>query len=51
MVLAHMEGMEAETVVELGELKPVLVLLRQRETGTVILIEDTNFMMSVLVGS
>jgi hypothetical protein len=43
VVLAHVEAMEAQTVVELGEQKPVLVLIRQREAGTVILIEDAKF--------
>lgn len=38
-----MEAMEAQTVVELGEQKSILVLIRQRETGTVILIEDAKF--------
>ena len=38
-----MKAMEAETVIELGELEPVLVLLRQRKAGTVVLIEDAKF--------
>ena len=41
-MLAHVEGMEAQTVIELGEREPLLVLIRQRETGTVILIEDAK---------
>ena len=46
-----MEAMETQTVVELGEQESVLVLIRQRQTGSIILIEDANFLMSILVGS
>jgi hypothetical protein len=43
VVLAHVEAMEAQTVVKLDERKSILVLIRQRETGTVVLIEDAKF--------
>ena len=42
-MLAHMEAMETQTIIELREQESVLVLIRQRETGTVILIEDAKF--------
>ena len=42
-MLAHVEAMEAQAVVELGKRKPLFVLLCQRKAGAVVLIEDAKF--------
>src|SRR6266403_1074161 len=43
VVLAHVEAVEAQTVVELRKPKPLFVLFSEREAGTVVLIEDAKF--------
>ena len=43
MVLAHVEAMEAQPVVELGEREAIFILDCQRKTGAVVLIEDAKF--------
>jgi len=42
-VLAHVEAVEAQTVVELRKRKPLFVLFGERKAGAVVLIEDTEF--------
>ena len=42
-MLAHVEAMETQAVVELGEHKPLFVLLCERKARAVVLIEDTKF--------
>jgi hypothetical protein len=41
-MLAHVEAVKAEAVIELCEREPLLVLLRERQAGAVVLIEDTE---------
>jgi hypothetical protein len=40
---ASSEPWSAQAVVELGEQKSILVLIRERQTGAVVLIEDAKF--------
>jgi len=43
MMLAHVETMEAQPVVKLGEREPVFILDCERKTGSVVLIEYAEF--------